>query len=79
MGFEVRVVVSFPASPKEAVIAKLDHLFGEADHRPGSKIVTLSEHVSVGDEGDAVEFVRGLVIDAVPAGATISEITSTPD
>lgn len=56
----------------------LDHQFGVASHEVGSKVVTLSEHVSVSSEEDAVAFVRDLVLGAVPPGSKISEITATP-
>lgn len=78
MGFEVHVVVALPKPPNEALMAVLDHQFGAASHEPGSKIVSLTEHVSVASEADAVEFVRGLVLDAVPPGSKISEVTSAP-
>jgi len=78
MGFEVHVVVVLPKSPNEAMMTALDHQFGTASHEAGSKIVHLTEHVSIASETDAVEFVRGLVLDAVPPGSKISEITSAP-
>lgn len=78
MGFEVRVVVEFRASPHEPLITALDHQFGSVSHAAGSKTVTLTEHVSVSDQADAIEFVRGLVLDAIPDGSKISEITATP-
>jgi hypothetical protein len=43
----------------------------------GTRTVTLKEHVSVSSEADALEFVRGLVLDAVPPGSKITEITAT--
>jgi hypothetical protein len=42
-------------------------------------VVTITEHVSMGGEGDAIEFVRSLVLDAVPAGSKITAISATPD
>lgn len=78
MGFDVRVVVALRTPPDEAFMAALDHRFGAAVHGATSRIVILTEHVSVSSDADAVAFVRGLVLDAVPAGSTISEITSTP-
>jgi hypothetical protein len=79
MGYEVHVTVTFSKPPHEAEMTALDHQFGEAVHEPGSKVVTLSEHVSMPNEDDAVEFVRALVLDALPQGATISAVTSTED
>ena len=78
MGFEVHVVVVLPTPPNEALMAALDHQFGAAGHDAGSRIVSLTEHVSMSSEADAVEFVRGLVLDAVPPGSKISEMTSAP-
>ena len=79
MGFDVHVVVALPKPPNEALMTALDHQFEVASHEHGSKIVHLTEHVSVSSEADAVEFVRGLVLDAVPPGSKISEMTSVPD
>jgi hypothetical protein len=76
MGFEVRVVVALPKPPSESLMSALDHQFGAAVHEPGSKLVSLSEHVSMSSEVDAVEFVRSLVLDAVPPGSKIAEMTS---
>jgi hypothetical protein len=79
MGFEVQVVVTLPKPPNEALMTALDHVFGSASHEIGTKTVALTEHVSMSDESDAVEFVRSLVIDAIPPGAKITEITSASD
>jgi hypothetical protein len=79
MGIDVRVVVAFPAAPGEASIAALDHRFGGVAHEAGSRIVVLTEHVSVSDDADAIAFVRDLVLDAVPPGSKISEITTAAD
>ena len=79
MGFEVHVVVTLPKPPNEALMTALDHVFGSASHKVGTKTVELSEHVSMSNEADAVEFVRSLVIDAIPPGAKISEIRSSSD
>jgi hypothetical protein len=78
MGFEVRVVVVLPTPASEALMTALDHQFGAASREAGSRIVSLTEHVSVSNEADALEFVRGLVLDAVPPGSKISEITAAP-
>ena len=79
MGIDVQVVLTFASSPNETMIGALDHQFESVRHEPGSKTVVVTEHVSVTNEADAVEFVRALVLDAVPPGAKIAEITSTPD
>jgi hypothetical protein len=79
MGFEVRIVVSLLKPPNEALMTALDHLFGEASHDVGTKSVTLTEHVSMSDEADAVAFVRSLVVDAIPEGAKIAEISCSSD
>ncbi|TPW15189.1 MAG: hypothetical protein FD127_937 [Acidimicrobiaceae bacterium] len=78
MGFEVHVVVALPKPPNEALMTALDHKFGVASHEVGTRIVNLTEHVTISSEADAVEFVRGLVLDAVPPGSKISEVTSVP-
>jgi hypothetical protein len=79
MGFEVRIVVTLLKPPNEALMTALDHLFGEASHDVGTKTVTLTEHVSMSDETDAVAFVRSLVVDAIPEGAKIAEISCSSD
>ena len=79
MGFEVRIVVTLLKPPNEALMTALDHLFGEASHELGTKTVSLTEHVSMSDEADAMAFVRSLVVDAIPPGAKISEISSLSD
>ena len=76
MGFEVHVVVTLTKPPNEALMTALDHQFGSATHDVGTRTVSLSEHVSVSSEADAIEFVRGLVLDAVPPGSKISEISA---
>jgi len=78
MGFEVSVVVTLLKPPGEALMTALDHKFESASHVAGTKTVTLTEHVSMSDEDDAVEFVRSLVLEAVPPGSKISELTSAP-
>ena len=79
MGFEVHVTITLPSPPKEALMTALDHLFESATHPVGTKIVNLSEHVSMSNEVDAVEFVRALVLDAVPPGSKIAAITADAD
>ena len=79
MGFEVHVEVSVRKSPSEHEMDLLDHQFGEVTHEHGSKLVTITEHVSMGGADDAIEFVRSLVLDAVPAGSKITAISATQD
>ena len=55
-----------------------DH-FAEAAHDPGSKVVTITEHVSVASEDDAIAVVRDLVLEVAPQGSKITEITATSD
>ena len=71
-------MVTFSKSPNETLMTALDHQFGSATHEAGSKLVTLTEHVSVSSESDAIDFVRGLVLTAIPPGSIISELTATP-
>jgi hypothetical protein len=78
MGYVVHVLVTMKTAPNEAVMTALDHQFGEATHEVGTKTVQLTEHVSLDDETDAVEFVRALVLDAIPQGATITEVSAEP-
>ncbi len=78
MGFEVHVVVMMKKPPSEAVMTELDHQFGAATHEHGSTSVLVTEHVSVSDEADAIAFVRGLVLAAVPDGSKITEISAIP-
>jgi hypothetical protein len=79
MGFEIHIVVTLPKPPTDALMIALDHVFGEAKHEVGTKTVTLTEHVSMSNEADAVGFVQALVIDAIPPGAKITEISSVSD
>jgi hypothetical protein len=79
MGYAVHVQVTMKKSPSEHEVDVLDHQFGIVEHAHGAKVVTITEHVSVGGEADAIEFVRSLVLDAIPAGATITAISATSD
>jgi hypothetical protein len=76
MGFEVHVVVMLSRPPTDALITALDHQFGVVASEAGSRVVTITEHVSVANETDAVEFVRGLVLEAVPQGSKISDVSA---
>jgi hypothetical protein len=42
-------------------------------------VVALTEHVSMPNETDALEFVRALVLEAVPEGSRISALTADVD
>jgi hypothetical protein len=79
MGFDVTAVVTLPAPPAAGLLADLDHRFEVVDHAPGTKVVTVVEHVAVSDEADAVEFVRSLVLEVVPPGSKLTEIAATSD
>ena len=79
MGYAVHVQVTMKKSPNEHEVDLLDHQFGVVEHDHGAKVVSITEHVSVGGEADAIEFVRSLVLDAIPAGATITAISATED
>jgi len=79
MGFEVHVVVEVTKPVTEALMTALDHQFEAATHEPGSRTVSLYEHVSVPSEADALDFVRSLVMDAIPPGAKIAQISAEPD
>jgi hypothetical protein len=79
MGYTVKVVAAFRSSPTNHVIEGLADHFGSVDHPQGSKTVTLTEHVAVADEADAVALVRSLVEDALPDGTRIVELSATAD
>ena len=78
MGFDVEVVVTLKAAPTEVLMKELDHHFEVAAHQPGTKTVELIEHVSVDDEADAIAFVKGLVLEAIPPNAVITSIVAIP-
>lgn len=79
MGYEISVVAELRKSPNAHEIEVLDRQFEALEHAPGSKIVTIAEHVSMNDESAAIEFVRALVIEALPDRSTITSVTATPD
>jgi hypothetical protein len=79
MGFHVRALAALSKAPNEALMSELDHKFEVATHAVGTKLVDLTEHVSTSDEADALDFVRALVLDALPPGSTITEISATSD
>ena len=78
MPYHVHATVNLRKAPNAALMTELDHHFGEASHPVGTTVVTISEHVPMAEEADAIEFVRGLVLDAVPPGSAITEITAIP-
>jgi hypothetical protein len=79
MGFEVHVQVETTKPASEALMTALDHQFEAATHEHGTKTISLYERVSVNSEADAIEFVRSLVMDAVPPGSKITDISAEPD
>ena len=79
MGYAVSVVVTLSKPPSETLMKELDHYFGEAAHAHGTKTVQLHEHVSMPSEADAIAFVQSLVLEVVPQGSKITEITATSD
>ncbi len=79
MGYEITVVAELRKSPSAHEIEVLDRQFEALEHAHGTKIVTITEHVSMNDEATATEFVRGLVTEALPDRSTITAVTATPD
>ena len=78
MGFDVEVVVTLKAPPTEVLMKELDHHFEVAAHQHGTNTVELIEHVAVDDEADAIAFVKGLVLEAIPSNAVITSIVAVP-
>jgi len=76
MGYDVSVVVTLKAPPTEALMSELDHHFEVAAHTHGTKTVDLIEHVAIDSEDDAIAFVTALVLDAIPDGAKITEVSA---
>jgi len=79
MGFHVHAVVQWSTKPTDAQMATLADHFEEVEHAHGSKVITITEHVSVNDEADAIGFVRSLLLDAAPKGSTITSISADAD
>ena len=79
MGFEVTVEAVLPSSPKGHALEELEHHFEHVEHLVGSRSVTISEHVSMPNEADAVAFVRALVADALPQGSKVTSVTAVAD
>jgi len=79
MGYEVHVVVELRKPPTEALMSELDHKFEVAAHEHGTKTVSITEHVSVANEADAIAFVQSLVMDAMPDNAKVLLVSSEAD
>ena len=79
MGYEVSVVAELRSPPKAHTLEVLADRFEVLEHAPGSKVVRITEHMSMSDEAGAIEFVRSLVAEALPDGARITEVTAAAD
>ncbi len=79
MGFEVHIVVELRKPPTEALMSELDHKFEVAAHEHGTKTVSITEHVSVANEADAVAFVQSLVMDAMPENSKVLTVATEAD
>ncbi|MDO8389885.1 MAG: hypothetical protein Q7V57_05305 [Actinomycetota bacterium] len=79
MGYEVHMVVELRKPPTEALMSELDHKFEVAAHDHGTKTVSITEHVSVNDEADAIAFVQALVMDAMPDNAKVVSVVAEAD
>ncbi len=79
MGFDVHVVATLRKPPTDHMVELLDGQFEEATHARGSKVVAIREHVTGTSASDAIEFVRGLVLDALPDGSVITDISTESD
>lgn len=79
MGFDVRVVATLRKPPSHHEVELLADQFEAASHTHGSKVVEIREHVTGTSAADAVEFVRGLVLDALPDGAVITAVSTEED
>jgi hypothetical protein len=79
MGFQVHAVVQWSTKPTDAQMATLTDHFEHVEHDHGSKVISITEHVSVDNEADAIGFVRSLLLDAAPKGSTITRISADPD
>jgi hypothetical protein len=77
VGYDVTVTATLRSSPRAHVLEELADHFEAVEHEPGSATVKITEHVAVSDEADAVAFVRLLVAEGLPAGSTITVVTST--
>jgi len=79
MGFHVHMVVELRKPPTEALMSELDHKFEVAEHEHGTKTVSITEHLSVNDETDAIAFVQALVMDALPDNAKVLRVSAEAD
>ena len=79
MGYDVHMVIELRKPPTEALMSELDHKFEVAAHQHGTKTVSITEHVSVNDEADAVAFVQSLVMDALPDNAKVLSVSAEAD
>ena len=74
--FEVTVVAQLPSPPKHHQLDVLADHFGATEHLPGSKQVSLTEHITMPEEADAIAFVRSLAEEALPEGSKIVQVTA---
>ena len=79
MGYDVTVTATMRSSPRARELEVLADQFEAIEHEPGSGTVKITEHIAMSDEADAMAFVRLLVAERLPAGATITDVTSTPN
>jgi len=79
MGFEVHIVVELRKPPTEALMSELDHKFEVAAHEHGTKTVSITEHVSVANQADAIAFVQSLVMDAMPENSKVLTVETEAD
>lgn len=79
MGFDVRIVATLRKPPTHHEVELLNDQFEAATHVTGSKVVEIREHVTGTNAADAMDFVRGLVLDALPDGASITDIAADED
>ncbi|CAB4362486.1 MAG: hypothetical protein F2681_12740 [Actinobacteria bacterium] len=79
MGFEVHIVVELRKPPTEALMSELDHKFEVAAHEHGTRTVSITEHVSVANQADAIAFVQSLVMDAMPENSKVLTVETEAD
>ena len=79
MGFEVHIVVELRKPPTEALMSELDHKFEVAAHEHGTRTVSITEHVSVAYQADAIAFVQSLVMDAMPENSKVLTVETEAD
>jgi hypothetical protein len=76
VGFDVTVTATMRSSPRAHDLEVLADQFEAVEHEPGSATVKITEHIAMSDEAEAIAFVRLLVAEKLPQGATITEVTS---